>query len=230
MIFAALTALYVAVLVLVPSVASKFVAIGPFNISGATLFFPITFIFNDVLTEVYGYARSRQIIWIGFAAQVLTAFAYWFVGALPPAPFWHNQQAYDTILGAAPRITAASFLAYLSGEFANSVVLSKLKYKQNGAGGVKQAMRFVLSTVVGEAVDSAIFLTVAFWGTMAFSDLATTALTIYAAKVIYEIVALPISTKIANELKKAEHVDKIDDPETTDYNPFSMASAGFQKH
>lgn len=110
-LFNAITALYVAILVLVPSVASKFIALGAVNISGATLFFPITYIFNDILTEVYGYSSSRQIIWLGFAAQVLTAFAYWLVGIMPAAPFWHNQTAYDTILGIAPRITLASLMA-----------------------------------------------------------------------------------------------------------------------
>ncbi|MBI5171631.1 MAG: queuosine precursor transporter [Candidatus Melainabacteria bacterium] len=221
-LFNAITALYVAILVLVPSVASKFIALGPVNISGATLFFPVTYIFNDILTEVYGYSRSRQIIWLGFAAQILTAFAYWLVGIMPAAPFWHNQTAYDTILGIAPRITLASLMAYIMGEFVNSVILSRLKFAQGGQSGIPQASRFVLSTIAGEAVDSIVFLGIAFYGTMAFKDLVETALTIYVAKVLYEIVALPVSMRLAQYLKRVEHVDQIDNPSTTNYSPFNL--------
>ncbi|HNM49553.1 MAG TPA: queuosine precursor transporter [Candidatus Obscuribacter sp.] len=221
-LFNAITALYVAILVLVPSVASKFIALGPVNISGATLFFPVTYIFNDILTEVYGYSRSRQIIWLGFAAQILTAFAYWLVGIMPAAPFWHNQTAYDTILGIAPRITLASLMAYIMGEFVNSVILSRLKFAQGGQSGIAQASRFVLSTIAGEAVDSIVFLGIAFYGTMAFKDLVETALTIYVAKVLYEIVALPVSMRLAQYLKRVEHVDQIDNPSTTNYSPFNL--------
>jgi queuosine precursor transporter len=217
-----LTALYVTVLVLVPSIASKFVAIGPINVSGATLLFPITFILNDIFTEVYGYKQSRQIIWIGFLSQLITALAYFLVGILPAAPFWHHQQEYDIILASSPRITLASFLAYLCGEFANSVVLSKMKFKQNGARGYAQGMRFVMSTIAGEAIDSVIFLTVAFYGTMDFGDLCRTAVTIYFVKVAYEILALPMSTRLANFIKAKDEVDKIDQPSETHYSPFNL--------
>jgi len=122
------------------SMASKFIAIGPFNICGATLVFPITYIFNDIFTEVYGYQRSRRIIWMGLGAQAFSGFAYWILGLWPPAPFWHNQEAYMTILGTGPRVAAASLLAYVFGEFTNSIVISKLKFKQGGEGGNKARM------------------------------------------------------------------------------------------
>src|SRR5436309_7135396 len=109
------TGIFVAVLVLIPSASSKFIAVGPINLTGGTLIFPITFIFNDILTEVYGYAQSRRIIWTGLGCQVLAALTYWVVGIWPAAPFWHNQQAFMTILGVAPRIATASLIAYFCG-------------------------------------------------------------------------------------------------------------------
>src|SRR5262249_44922243 len=117
-LFSIFTGIFVTVLVLVPPLASKFIAIGPFTLSGATVIFPIAFIFNDVLTEVYGYALSRRVIWTGMACQILAAFSFWLVGVWPAAPFWHNQEAYMTILGVAPRIALASLTAYFCGEFA----------------------------------------------------------------------------------------------------------------
>ena len=214
------TGIFVTVLVLVASTASKFIAIGPFNISGATIVFPITYFFNDILTEVYGYQRSRQIIWTGLACQVFAAITYWLVGIWPPAPFWHDQSAYDLILSSAPRITLASLTAYFCGEFANSVVLSKLKFLQSGKRGMTQAARFVGSTVVGEAVDSVVFMSVGFLGVLRTRDVLTTIVTIYAFKVLFEIVALPFTVRASNWVKTVEGVDVIDRPKETNYNPF----------
>lgn len=222
-LFPVFTGIFVAVLVLVPSTASKFIALGPFVLSGATLTFPITYFFNDILTEVYGYAASRRIIWTGMACQILAALAYYIVGIWPAASFWHNQEAYDKILGIAPRITLASLTAYFAGEFANSVVLSKMKYFQNGKRGLIQGWRFVASTMVGEAVDSVIFMSVGFLGNIPTPDLIKTIGTIYVFKVLYEIVMLPISVKLSNWVKSIEGVDKIDRPEATRYNPFVFA-------
>lgn len=220
--FTVITAIFVMILVLVPSVASKFVAVGPINLSGATLFFPITFIINDVLTEVYGFKASRQVIWIGLASQIFTAAIYWLVCTLPSAPFWHDQKAFETILGVAPRITLASFVAYVCGEFANSIIISKMKYSQAGAKGARQAWRFVASTIAGEAVDSIVFLSIGFWGTIPPADLIATMLTIYCVKVTYEVLALPLSTRLANWLKTVECVDVTDTPADTNYNPFRL--------
>lgn len=215
------TGIFVGVLVLVPSMSSKFISIGSLNIAGSTLIFPITFIFNDMLTEVYGYSRSRKIIWTGMAMQVFAALFYWLIDIWQPASFWSNQEAYHSILGQAPRIVLASLVAYFFGEFANSYILSKLKYQQNGETGTKQGIRYVLSTIVGEGLDSFLFMGVAFGGIMDNSVMLTTIFTIWGVKVLYEILALPFSISFSNWVKKMEGMDIIDKPETTKYNPFS---------
>lgn len=216
------TGIFVGVLVLVPSMSSKFIAIGPLNIVGSTLIFPITFIFNDIFTEVYGYKRSRRIIWTGMAMQIFAALFYYLIDIWQPAPFWHNQEAYSTILGQAPRIVLASLSAYFFGEFANSVILSKMKYTQNGQRGWSQGTRFVASTIVGEGLDSFVFMTVAFAGVMNAGDMIKTIFTIWGVKVAYEIVALPISIRFSNWVKSVEGIDSIDKPTETKYNPFSV--------
>jgi len=214
--------IFVGVLVLVPSMSSKFIAIGPLTIVGSTLIFPITFIFNDIFTEVYGYARSRRIIWTGMVMQIFAAFFYWLIDFWPAPSFWMNQEAYHTILGQAPRIVAASLTAYFFGEFVNSLILSKMKYKQEGKRGIQQATRFVASTIVGEGFDSLIFMTVAFYGVMETGNLITTILTIWGVKVLYEIIALPLSMRFANWVKKVEGIDQLDTPQDTNYSPFSV--------
>ncbi len=217
-----ITGFFVAVLVLVPSTSSKFLALGPLNISGSTLIFPITFIFNDVLTEVYGYERSRRIIWIGFAAQLFAAAIYALIDVWPAAPFWDNQQAYSSILGQAPRIVLASMTAYFCGEFVNSYVLSRMKHRQEGKRGTAQASRFIVSTFFGEFVDSAVFMTVGFAGVMANSDLIKTILTIWLLKTLYEILVTPFSIRLSNWVKEREGVDKVDVPASTNYSPFKL--------
>src|SRR5207302_4793316 len=138
-----------------------------------------SYFFNDILTEVYGYERSRRIIWTGFAMQIFTAAMYAIIQYWPAPAFWHNQDAYDTILGQAPRIVIASLSAYFCGEFMNSFVLSKLKYFVSGKIGPHLAMRFVLSTFVGEFFDSVIFLTVAFAGVIETGELLQIIVTIW---------------------------------------------------
>jgi uncharacterized integral membrane protein (TIGR00697 family) len=216
------TGVFAAVLVLIPSMSSKFIAVGPLSIAGSTLVFPITYIFNDVLTEVYGFRQSRIVIWTGMAMQILAAFFYWLIDILPGASFFTNQQAYHTILGQAPRIVIASLSAYFVGEFANSFVISKMKYHQGGRRGMSQVARFVWSTVVGEGFDSIIFMGVGFFGVIPFNNLLITILTIWSFKVLYEIVALPVSVRVSNWVKRAEGVDVIDHPAGTSYNPFSL--------
>ncbi len=216
------TGIFVGVLVLVPSMSSKFIAIGKLTIVGSTLIFPITFIFNDIFTEVYGYARSRRIIWTGMAMQIFAALFYYLIEIWPAASFWHNQEAYSTILGQAPRIVLASLSAYFFGEFANSFVLSKMKYSQTGKRGLKQGWRFVASTIVGEGFDSLIFMSVGFLGVIALPDLIKTIFTIWGVKVLYEVIALPLSIPFSNWVKKIEGIDTIDNPIETKYNPFKI--------
>jgi queuosine precursor transporter len=217
-----ITGLFVAVLVLIPSTSSKFIAVGPFNIAGSTLIFPVAFIFNDVLTEVYGYERSRRIIWVGFAAQVFAAAIYMLIDVWPAASFWNNQEAYSTILGQAPRIVLASLSAYFFSEFVNSYVLSRMKHRQAGKRGSSQASRFIASTFFGQFVDSVVFMCVGFYGVMANSDLIKTIITIWLLKTAYEILVTPLSIKLSNWIKEREGVDKIDAPESTNYSPFKV--------
>lgn len=219
-LFSIFTGIFVSVLVLSAPLASKFIAIGPYAISGATLIFPITFIFNDIFTEVYGYQRSRKIIWTGMGCQIFAAFMFFIVGIWPSASFWNNQEAYNLILGNAPRFFLAGIIAYFFGEFANSFVLSKMKYTQKGKKGIKQAWRFVVSTIVGESVDTTIFVIIAFIGTLATKNIVSTIIMIAIFKILYEIIALPFSMRFAEYVKKIENIDVVDYPNHTNYNPF----------
>ena len=209
--------LFVAILMISNITASKFVQIGFFVSSGAIFIFPISYIFGDVLTEVYGYKASRKIIWSGFAAQILMVAYLYFVQILPAAPFWQNQAAYEVILGTLPRVVLGSICAYFAGEFSNSYVLSKMKIWSNGK---HLWMRTIGSTVVGEGVDTIIFITVAFTGILPVAALFATGLSVYLFKVIYEVVATPLTYLIVNRLKRAEGIDVYD--RGISYNPFSF--------
>src|SRR3989344_6640774 len=209
--------LFVAVLMISNTTGVKIIQLGPFVVSGAIFVFPISYIFGDILTEVYGYKASRKIIWSGFAALILMSFCYWLVKILPAATFWEHQEAYETILGAVPRITLASMIAYFGGEFSNSFVLSRMKVAMNGR---HLWMRTIGSTVVGEGVDSIIFVMIAFGGTMPLSGLFTIIFSIYLIKVIFEIIATPFTYIIVNKLKHAEGVDVYD--RNISYNPFAL--------
>jgi uncharacterized integral membrane protein (TIGR00697 family) len=227
-----ITGIFVTVLVLTPSASSKFLSIGsislgglstgPLSISGSTLFFPISYIFGDIFTEVYGYARSRRIIWLGFACQAFAAAIYSIIQYWPAASFWDNQAAYDSILGQAPRIVLASLSAYFVGEFVNSFIVSRMKWRQKGKAGTAMGARFVVSTIFGEFFDSAVFIGVGFAGVMATGDLIKTIATIWIIKVIYEIVALPVSMRITAWVKRQEGIDELDDPNSTSYSPFQI--------
>jgi len=221
-LFSIITGLFCAVLLLSNATSSKVIVLGPLTIVGGTILFPLAFIFNDILTETYGYRLARKVIWTGFACQILAIITYYVVGLLPSAPFWPHQEAYMQILGAIPRITLASMTAYFCGEFANSLVLSKMKYWVLGKRGLSQSWRFIASTIVGEGVDSVVFMIIAFVGILETNALISGIISIYLLKVGYEIVATPFSTRFANWLKKVEGVDHIDTPETTNYNPFSL--------
>lgn len=221
-LYSIFTGIFCTALVMVPVLGSKFIAVGPFALNGSTLAFPITFIFNDILTEVYGYKRSRRIIWTGMGCQIFATLMIVLINFWPAASFWANQEAFQTVLGLAPRITLASLLAYFFSEFSNSLVLSKMKYWQKGKRGLAQGWRFVASTIVGEFFDSVVFMLIAFIGVLATKDIFTTILTIWIAKVVYEVIALPFSMRFANYVKKVEGVDKIDYPDYTNYNPFAV--------
>lgn len=197
--------------------ASKVSSLGPFTFGTGVLFFPISYIFGDVLTEVYGYARARKVVWTGMAAMAFASFMSAFIVNLPPAPGWEHQAAYETVFGSTWRIVAASMLAYFCGEFCNSYVLAKMKVWMEG----KQLwVRTIGSTVVGEAVDSAIFYPLAFWGAWPTELVIQVMLTNYTIKLCWEIVCTPATYGIVNFLKRAEHEDYFD--RNTNFTPFSL--------
>jgi uncharacterized integral membrane protein (TIGR00697 family) len=183
------------------------------------LFFPISYVFGDILTEVYGYARSRRVIWAGFAALFFASFMAWVVVALPPAPFWKNQAAYEVAFGNAWRISLASMIAYFCGEFVNSFVLAKMKLLTQGR---HLWSRTIGSTIFGEGVDSLLFYPLAFWGTGIIPNeaLPKVMLAQFIAKVSVEVLFTPVTYAIVGWLKRAEGIDHYD--RDTRFTPFSL--------
>ncbi|MBI3043212.1 MAG: queuosine precursor transporter [Betaproteobacteria bacterium] len=193
--------------------------IGTFVLGAGALFFPISYVFGDILTEVYGYARARRVIWAGFAGLGFASFMAAVVVALPPASFWQHQAAYEVAFGSTWRIVAASMTAYFCGEFVNSYVLAKMKIL---TAGKWLWTRTIGSTLVGEAVDSALFYPLAFYGSGIVPDekLPLVMAAQFAAKVAVEVVFTPVTYKIVGWLKRAEREDYYD--RRTDFNPFSL--------
>jgi len=221
-----LTAVFVTVLVISNIIAVKLVQVSGLVLPAAVILFPIAYIFGDVLTEVYGYAQARKVIWTGFFCNFLAVAAIWVAGLLPAASFWSAgvfttaegaQNAYQAILGFAPRLLAASFIAYLFGEFLNSYVMARVKLVTRGRF---LWVRTISSTLVGEGADAAIFITVAFLGIIPAPDLLTTILSQWLFKVAYEVLATPLTYWVVIRLKKAENEDYFD--RGTDFGPFSL--------
>jgi uncharacterized integral membrane protein (TIGR00697 family) len=193
--------------------------LGAVTFGAGVLFFPISYVFGDILTEVYGYARARKVIWAGFTGLGFASFMAAVVVALPPAPFWNNQAAYEIAFGSTWRIVLASMCAYFCGEFVNSYVLAKMKIV---TAGKWLWTRTIGSTIFGEAVDSALFYPLAFYGTGIIPNdkLPLVMLSQFLIKVGVEVVFTPITYKVVNALKRAEHEDYYD--RNTDFNPFSL--------
>ncbi len=193
--------------------------LGVVTFGAGVLFFPISYVFGDILTEVYGYARARRVIWAGFAGLGFASFMATVVVALPPAPFWSHQAAYEIAFGNAPRIVAASMIAYFCGEFVNSYVLAKMKI---ATAGRWLWTRTIGSTIAGEAVDSALFYPLAFYGAGIIPDdkLPLVMAAQFFAKVGVEVVLTPVTYKVVNFLKRAEQVDHYD--RDTDFSPFAL--------
>lgn len=200
-------------------VAPKICQIGPFTLSGAQLLFPLTYIFGDIFTEVYGYAGSRRAIWHGFLAQTLLTVLAMTIVTLPPAPGWENQQAFETVFGFLPRLVVASLIAYWCGEFANSFVMAKMKIITKGK---MLWARTIGSTAVGQLVDTVIVMIIGFGGTMSWDLIFSLIWSGYVVKVLYEVAATPVTYLVVNFLKKAEGVDLYDTD--TNFNPFARMS------
>jgi uncharacterized integral membrane protein (TIGR00697 family) len=214
----ALTTAFVVILLVSNLVAQKVVRIGPVSTSGAMLLFPITYIFGDIFTEIYGYAASRRAIWLGFFGTTLLYAVSALVIALPSDPGFHHQQAFITVFGILPRILIASLTAFFAGEFANSYTMAKLKLITNGRW---LWTRTVGSTVVGQAVDTTLVIVITFAGTYSAATLFRIIVTGYLLKVAYEVLATPLTYLVINWLKRAEHVDSFDT--NTNFNPFRFA-------
>lgn len=181
------------------------------------LFFPLSYLFGDILTEVYGYARARKVVWAGFGALVFASFMSWVVVSLPPAEGWPGQEAVRTVFGSTPRVIFASIAAYWVGEFCNSYVLAKMKLFTKGR---LLFSRTIGSTLVGAAVDSAIFYPLAFWGVWTGDQVVGVMISNYILKVVWEAVATPITYQIVGFLKRKEREDYYD--WNTDFTPFSL--------
>ncbi len=229
--FPLVTAIFVTCLIVSNIIAVKLgffgavPVLGPLFLPVAVIIFPVAYIFGDVLTEVYGYGRARQVIWIGFGCNLLTVLAIWIGGMLPAAPFWTAgvydspaaaQQAYEAILGFSPRLLLASFAAYLAGEFLNSFVLAKLKIATSGRW---LWMRTIGSTLLGQLADSGLFITIAFIGVVPSATLGRLIITQWLFKSAYEAMATPLTYVVVNFLKRTEHEDHYD--RDTDFNPFT---------
>ena len=216
--FDLIMALFVAVLLISNVASTKIMRLGPFTFDGGTILFPVSYIFGDILTEVYGYRRSRRVIWTGFFCTGLMAAVLAIVGALPPAEGWENQAAYQTILGQTPRIVLASLIAYFAGEFSNSYTLAKMKI---WTGGRWLWTRTIGSTLVGEGVDTLLFVVIAFAGTVPRDLLWSIFASNYVFKVGVEAAMTPVTYRVTSFLKRAEHEDVYD--VGTDFNPFKVS-------
>lgn len=221
--FNLITAVFVTTLIISNIIAVKIAQIGPLFLPAAVILFPVAYIFGDILTEVYGYGRARQVIWTGFFCNLLAVVAIWLAGLLPAAPFWtasvystpeQAQQAYQAILGFTPRLLLASFMAYLVGEFLNSFVMARLKVR---TAGRYLWLRTISSTILGEGADSLVFITIAFWGIFPLADLGTAIVSQWLFKVVFEVIATPFTYWIVNTLKRVEQEDYFD--RDTDFSP-----------
>jgi queuosine precursor transporter len=209
-----LTGLFTATLLISNVLNCKIIRVGSLPFTGGLIMFPLAALFSDVLTEVYGYAESRKVIWTGLGSLVLFVVMIEICGALPADPLWTHQVAYDAILGAVPRIVVASLTAYFVGEFSNSYVLAKSKIRTQGSF---MFMRFVLSTLVGQFIDSVTFVVVAFAGNMQTGQMVAVAVTGWGIMVAWEIAALPLTLPLVRALKRHEGVDYFDIG--TNFNP-----------
>lgn len=213
--FDIIMAFFVAVLLISNIASTKILVFWKFTFDGGTLLFPLSYIFGDILTEVYGYRRTRRVIWTGFIAALVMSLVLWIVQVLPPAPDWPNQQAYESVIGFMPRIVLASLLAYFAGEFTNSYILSRLKVKMEGK---RLWVRTIGSTLIGEGFDTTIFCLVAFYGVLPGSLLLTVIVSNYIFKCAVEILFTPLTYKIVGFLKNREKTDVYD--RGINYNPF----------
>jgi uncharacterized integral membrane protein (TIGR00697 family) len=216
--FITLVALFVTCLIAANITAVKLISLYGLLLPAAIVIFPVSYILGDVLTEVYGFRQARRVIWLGFLCNLIVVAAIWIGLVLPASSFWDGQEAYERILGAAPRILAASFLAYLVGEFANAFVLAKMKIATEGRF---LWARTIGSTLVGQGLDSLVFITLAFAGVIPLSALATAIVTQWLVKSAYEAAATPLTYAVVGYLKRTEGRDA--DDRDTRFSPLALS-------
>ena len=208
-LFMCIGIIFVTCLLLSNLIAGKMWAVTEnITLPAAVILFPLTYIIGDVFTEVYGFKKARTIIWLGFACSFFAVIIYLITIALPHPGYWENQGSFEIVMGTTPRVAIASFAGYLFGEFSNSIILSKMKVATKGK---KLWARTILSTVVGEGMDSVIFIMISFWGTMENSVVLQMILFQYLFKVGYEILFTPVTYAVVKAIKKAEGVDVYDE-------------------
>ncbi len=213
-LFHLISAVFVTVLVISNIIAVKVGNFWGYFMPVGVVLFPISYIINDVLTEVYGYAAARRVIWTGFFCNLLAVVAIWIALNVAPAPFFANQTAFETILGFTPRLLAASFVAYLVGGFSNSWIMAKLKIKTQGK---YLWLRTITSTIVGEGLDSVIFILIAFSGIFPGAQIVSVILTQWIFKTIFEVIATPVTYAVIRYLKKKDGSDVYD--QVTNFSP-----------
>lgn len=214
-LFLLFTCFFLTVLLISNIIAGKMINFWGITLPAGAMLFPLTYIFGDLLTEVYGFKKARLIIWTGFGANLFMVLVFLLTLALPYPEFWHGQEAFQTVLGLTPRLLTASLVAYLVGEFFNSMVLSKLKVKTKGR---LLWVRTIGSTIIGEGLDTILFITIAFAGTLPADALGGIILAQYLWKVAYEIVVTPFTYIVVNWVKRREGLDVYDTG--VQYHPF----------
>jgi uncharacterized integral membrane protein (TIGR00697 family) len=215
--FHAVSMLFIASLIIANTLAVKIIQFSDFTLPAGILCFPIAYIVNDCLTEVYGFEKTRTVIWWGFFCLALMSILYYIATLLTPAPFWKDQEAFERLFGVVPRIAIGSFAAFLIGSFLNSFVMSFLKVKTKGK---YLWTRTIGSTIVGEGADSLVFNSIAFLGVFSFGDVMKIALSGFILKTLYEIIMTPATYLAVSWLKKKEEEDKFD--VNVKYNPFKL--------
>ena len=217
--FVMIVAIFITCLITANIIAVKLISLYGFILPAAILIFPLSYIIGDVLTEVYGYRQARRVIWLGFFCNFITVVAIWIGQMLPSASFWDGQASYERILGYAPRLLLASFLAYLVGEFSNAFVLAKMKIATKGRW---LWLRTIGSTFIGQGLDSVVFIILAFVGTIPLNALFSAVVIQWLAKSLYEAVVTPLTYVVVAFLKRKEGLDVYD--HDTKFNPFSWRS------
>lgn len=202
-----MTVVFTTCLLISNLVAFKIVMLGTIAVPAGIFLFPVTYIINDCIAEVWGFRKARLMIWTAFGMNFFAVLFYQFAIALPPAPFWEGQNAFANVLRQTPRIAIASLLAFLVGSFLNAYIMSKMKSAMNGA---KFSLRVIASTIVGESADSTIFITIAFFSILSWRQLLVMIATQAFLKTAYEIIILPVTQRIVIYIKQKEQTDIID--------------------